>query len=314
MAKRRTIEDELRDLEATRDDPRAADSLAALRQALCHRSSHVVAKAAAIAGEGRVDELAVELCAAFDRFMAEPGADRGCAAKSAVADALFQIDHRADEQFLRGIRHVQMEASFGKSIDTAAALRGVCAMGLARAGLPEALVEVSQLLADPEPPARLAAARALACTGRDGAIPLLRFKALIGDDEPEVLSECLAGLLQIDSGDVMPFVTAFLDHRNANVQEAAALALGSSRRADAFEPLADWSRRIVDDGLRRTAFTAIALLRVEEGFAFLLELVADGSLATARDAVAAIGIYGDDSDLRDSVAARIRARDDADQF
>jgi hypothetical protein len=48
-------------------------------------------------------------------------ADRGCAAKTAVVRALEALAAPEDAIYLAGIRHVQMEGSFGPPIETAAA-------------------------------------------------------------------------------------------------------------------------------------------------------------------------------------------------
>ena len=47
-------------------------------------------------------------------------------------------------------------------MDTAAELRGVCALGLVRMGYRDVLVELADLLMDPEAQARMMAARSLA--------------------------------------------------------------------------------------------------------------------------------------------------------
>ena len=104
------------------------------------------------------------------------------------------------------MRHVQMEPGWGGSSDTAVELRAVCAMGLASTTYPNKLRELVNLLVDREWQARAGAVRAIAAVGSDAAALLLRFKALSGDKEPEVLSECFSGLLAIEGAEALPLV------------------------------------------------------------------------------------------------------------
>ncbi|MBW4694187.1 MAG: hypothetical protein KME27_20785 [Lyngbya sp. HA4199-MV5] len=59
---------------------------------------------------------------------------------------------------------------------------------------PLVMVELADLLVDPEPEARIGAARAIAYTQNEQGVPLLRLRVKIGDTSP-VLSECLIALL-----------------------------------------------------------------------------------------------------------------------
>ena len=61
------------------------------------------------------------------------------------------------EVALRGMRYEQWEPVYGGRVDTAANLRGRCAVMLARMRYPEAHIELVRLLVDAEAPARLAA-------------------------------------------------------------------------------------------------------------------------------------------------------------
>ncbi len=303
MAKSRAIEDALAELAAVRADPAAGDAAAALRRALKGKSSHVAAKAARLAGELELPALVPDLLAAFDKLMVDAvKSDPGCAAKHAIADALYRLGACEAGVFLRGIRHRQMEPVWGGRTDTATALRGVCALGLVRMNYREVLSELADLLADPEAPARADAARALAYSENELGAPLLRLKALLGDDDPSVVAECLTALLRLAPAASLPFVAQFLDRADAAQQEAAALALGGSRLPEAFDTLRQWWERTLKPDLRRTALLAIAMLRRDEGIDFLLAQVAGDSGPSARDAVAALSLYRHD----DSVAQRVR--------
>jgi hypothetical protein len=304
---RRKLEDVFAALAEARKDPTSAASLAELRQALAGKSPHAAAKAAKIAGGSEVTAVVPELLAAFDRFFEE--ADPGCSAKAAIADALYRIGHDDTAPFLRGIGHVQMEPVFGGRVDTAVDLRGSCALGLSRMGHRDALLYLADLLADPLPPARISAARAIAYRGGEDGAPLLRLRALLGDEEPAVVSECLGALLRISPRSV-EFVASFLRARGPEVAEAAALALGESRLAAAFEALRGWSRDVAGTPLERAAFLALASLRREEALDLLLGIVREGSLRSAERAVEALGLYRGDDALRSRVEDAVRSRDE----
>lgn len=291
--------------------PITEESLRELRQALSNRSPHLVAKAASIAGELDLASLTPDLEAAFDRMMVNPlASDKGCGGKAAIAEALYRLGAPSDGVFIRGIRHVQREPVFGGAADTAVPLRAHCAMGLARMGHPDLLLELADLLADSEPPARAAAARAIGYGGRGDGIPLLRYKALTGDADPGVVGECFASLLQLAPASSLAFVAGFLRSGHATVAEAAALALGQARPEGGFPVLRDWYRGVNDADLRRSGALAIALSRQDAATAFLLDEARRARPAAAADALRALAIYAHDPSLRARVLDAAAGRDD----
>jgi len=300
---RRSTEEALAALAEVRGRPVDSSSVEELRRELGNRSSHVVAKAAAAIAALEVEELKPDLVAAFERMMHTPEkTDPGCAAKTAIVSALDRLDHDDPDLFLRGIRHVQMEPVWGRQIDAAAELRAVCAIAIARMGYADALTELADCLADPEPPVRSAAARAVAVHGHPHGLPLLRLRALIPEADPEVLSDCLTALLDLDEDErTLRFVAGFLDAPRPEAQEAAALALGESRAAQAFDLLRSWWEHTTDHQLRGTALLAIAMLRRESALDFLVSLVAEGALTDALQAIAALRIHRVDETLRQRV-------------
>ena len=310
-AKSRSLEDTLALLHELRSDPLGNTSIETLRQVLAGKQSHAIASAAKIAGESEIIALVADLVAAFDRLMLNPAkSDPGCRAKAEIADALYRIGTDEVALFLRGVRHVQMEPVWGGRADTAIALRGVCALGLVRMHYPDVLSELADLLADPEAPARVAAARAIAYSENDNGVPLLRLKVLVGDVEPEVISECLAGLLKMAPSASLAFVARRLDAEPPAIREAAALALGGSRLREAFSVLRDWWQRTSESDLRRTALLAIAMLKHDEAIEFLLSLVATADGPTARQAIAALALYRHDGTLRQRVEYAVTQRSD----
>jgi len=311
MTKRRRLEESLAELNALRADPTSGPALAKLRQALASKTNHLAAEAARIAAEFQIESLEGDLASAFDRFMANPAkADPGCTAKAAIAEALYRIGYDQESLFLRGIHHIQLEPVYGGREDTAASLRAACALGLVRMRYPEAMLELAGLLADAELDARVGAVRAIANAQQDASLPLLRFKALIGDEEVRVLYECFGALLALSPESSLPFVARFLEADDAAVCEAAAIALGESRLGEAFDLLKTGWEKTLDPGLRHTALLAMAMLRHERAIDFLLSLVADAPPASASDAVAALEMYRRDELLWPRVEQLINARDD----
>lgn len=313
MAKKIDLDEVLAGLRKLRDDPDSDATLAELEGVLASRNSHAVAMAAKLTGELSLHALVPNLLAAFERFMQKPEkSDKGCHAKAEIAEALHQLDHDDPELYLRGIRHTQMEPVWGGKADSALALRGACARGLVRMQYRDVMVELSDLLADPEAPVRIDAARAIAYSGREDGAPILRLRVLAGDEDEQVISESLSALLSVAPRSSLRFAERRLYSADRVDREIAALALGSSRLPEALPLLCSWHERERDPELRSTALLAIAMLRFDEAFEFLLSLVADAPGPVARDAIAALGTYRHD----DALGARVRdaalGRGDAD--
>jgi len=269
----------------------------------------VVARASEIAGDYQLTPLESCLAEAFGRFMLNPvKVDPGCLAKAAIADALYRMDAYQADLYLRGIGHVQMEPVWGGREDTAAKLRGTCALALVRINYDHAMLELAQLLADPEPEARTSAARAIAYAGNvaEGE-PLLRYKALIGDDNPQVLSDCFGALLQLAPDTSLAFVAGFLQREDAAVQSAAAVALGESHLVQAFPFLETAWEDAFEPELKKTLMLAMALLRQERALSFLLALVAEGN-RPGRHALEALNMYRGDTRIWPRVEAAIRGQ------
>src|SRR5688500_16124707 len=128
------------------------------------------------------------------------GSDRACAARTTIAKALLATDAGSDatRAYLRGVRHRQFDGTpvGGRPSDTAGSLRGYCGLGLLSVRHPDALAELTDLLADEEPAARTSAARGLASTGREEAALLLRLRVRAGEASGDVLADCVTGMLR----------------------------------------------------------------------------------------------------------------------
>ena len=283
-----------------------------LRPYLANKSNLVVAKAAKIAGELHATELIAELSAAFERLMKDPQKlDKRCAAVTEIVGALYEMDYSEPGTYLRGLRHVQMEGSFGPPVDTAAALRGMCAQGLLRTRYRDAMTEVVQLLVDREPPARLGAVRALALNGGEAGVLLLRLKVLTGDKESQVLGACFSGLLAAATEQSLPFVAKYVDDEDEATAEAAIWALGESRLPGAVDVLKKKWERTLSRDIRKILLAALAASRLEEALEFLYSQLRTAHVRIASDVLEVLAPYAGNESIRRAVAEAVQQRGEA---
>jgi HEAT repeat protein len=289
------------------DDPEYAARQSLLRVALTGKSSFAVAAAADLLHETDRALLAL-VPEVFTRFLATSGpSDKGCTAKTALARALERTESSEDSVFRRGIAFSQPEPIFGGRQDSAVELRSICAMGLARLSPPGVLNLLAELLADPERGARAAAARALSCTGQDGAGPLLRYKALCGDDDPLVLAESLTSLVLLERAAALPFLRRFLTPDDPARADAAAMALGQSRLPQAIALLQEYAET-PPCAERKAALVSLAMLREPAATEYLLTLVREADSRIAVLAVEALGLHRYDAGLHKKVAEAVSTR------
>lgn len=297
MSKDDALKRQLAALNAAAEDPDSPASREEIRRALAGRSSHAAARAAEIAGESGLFDFIPDLVAAFERLL--PGgaaADPGCSAKTAIVAALLALEAPETELFLRGARTVQKEPVYGGQEDTAAQLRALSATGLALSGYEDTLIELARLLVDPEPDARMGAARAVSRASQPGGLPLLWLKALGGDPETPVMLEVFAVLLDLAPQKALPLVASHLSSRNVPLAEAAALAMGESRLPEALPPL-ELALANPDPSLRRAVMTAMAVLRTDAAIDRLISFVRDGNGWERRDALAALEMVRHDEHI-----------------
>lgn len=307
MAKARGADELLDNLGALRRKPLTPEAREQIAAGLAHRVNFVVAKAADVAREMKAADICSELQAAFARIFDN---DRGCAAKTALARAALELECPAEAIFRAGIRHVQMEGSFGAPVDVAAELRGLCALGLAQVRSRGFMGELAELLADPQPTARIGAVRALASAGREDGVLLLRFKARTGDPDQAIIGECLTALLQLQPRESLEMVGQFLDGSDEPLRAEAALALGSSKLPEALHMLKQRYSREAGSEFRQTLLSAIASLRLPAAVDFLSSLVETESSSEAAHVIRALRIYRHDSALRDRLSRTIDRRAD----
>jgi HEAT repeat protein len=311
MATPRSVDAKLARLREWRGQPCSPQLLPVLSAALRDSSNLVAAEAAELVGEARVADLAPALVESFERFLDNPvKKDKQCRAKIAIVEALNKLEF-ADEGFYgRGLRYAQREPVWGGARDTAVPVRVACAFGLVRLRHRGVLPLLVDLLADPEKGARVGAVQALVYSGTEAAGLLLRLKARVGDPEPEVVGECLGGFLELCPEQGVAFVAEFLGSAEAAIQEAALLALGSSRQPAVFEVLKSFAEHHPGE-LQEVAFVALALLRLPAATDHLLGLLADASPAVAPAVLNALAVQRYDPRVCERAAAAVAQNGDA---
>jgi hypothetical protein len=271
----RGFDEQMAALEELRGRELDADAVALVKKSLANRSNFLVAKAARLVEEAGLADLMPDLMAAYDRFFTNAEkTDPQCWAKNALSRALVKFDCRDKDVFLRGLRHHQMEPTWGGRSDTAGTLRGTCALAIVSCdGLDnqQLLVLLLDLLVDGDKSVRVEAVRALAQLG-EPAVVVLRLRALIAGEDPEVLGQCFAALLAIERDAAIPFVAGFLEAGDDPAAEAA-FALAEVRNPAALGVLLDRQKGITDEWFGGVLLSAIALTRLPEAIDFLLGMI-----------------------------------------
>ena len=271
-----------------------------LRKALAHRNNFLVSKAAKLVADAELFTLLPDVLAAYDRFFLDAAkSDPQCWAKNALVKALVKLEHRQKDAYLRGLRHHQMEGSYGGLSDTAGALRGACTHALVDCpGLSDAdlLGILLEPLTDADKTVRMEAARAIGEVGGVSAALLLRLRALLAKDEPEVLGAVYSALLAVEGTRAIDLVAAALKEGDDLAGEAA-FALADLRVPEALAALTARLRAGADGWFGGVLLSAIALTRLPEAIDFLVALIARDA-REAPAAIEAIGRTAPSTDLR----------------
>jgi HEAT repeat protein len=187
------------------------------------------------------------------------------------------------------MRHTQPEPSWGGSSDSAGTLRATCALALVQCrslAESELLAHLVELLADKDKAVRVEIVHAIEQIGSASAALLLRLRAILGSDEPEVLGACYSGVLRIEGVSAIPWVTRFLASGDDPAAEAA-LAIAGTHSSQGFELLRERFAKEADSWFCSILLSAIALTRQDAALEFLLDLIRTESLQ-AEAAIEAI--------------------------
>jgi hypothetical protein len=298
----RSIEQLLRELRA--DPP----SLDLVRSALVVKAAYAgvaVAAAAKVCEDHALRELTPELVAAFTALCA-PKRDPGCRGRAAIVHALHALEHWAPEVFVIGLRLVQMEGPPGAQFDEGAQIRGACAQSHVHLMRPDALDVCAEMLADSQSIARLGAARGIADSGRIDATALVRYKLARGPDDGEVLAACFDALFELRREVAIEVARAYLAKPDQRA-DAAALALGGHRVAEALDDLIKWAKRPHDLERKQIAHLALALLRSDGGNAALIDVIKNGNPANARSAAEALATFKQEPAITELITGAAKA-------
>lgn len=262
-------------LDALKGSELDAEAIALIKKALTNRSNFLAAKAARLAEEGALTDLVPDLILAYDRFFINAEkSDPQCWAKNALSRALSKLECRDKDVFLRGLRHHQMEPTWGGTSDSAGTLRANCAHALiACDGLDnqQLLVLLLDPLVDKDKSVRVEAVRALAQLG-ELAVPVLRLRALISGEDAEVLGQCFGALIAIEREEAIPFVAGFLEEGDDGAGEAA-FALAETRSPQALAALIHCQKSSHEPWFAGVLLSAIALTRLPEAIDFLVGMI-----------------------------------------
>jgi HEAT repeat protein len=289
MTGKKAFEQRVAALDALRESSEH-DRLDALRRALGDRNNFLVAKAADLVREWDLKQLTPELLTAFERFFEKADkTDPQCWAKNAISRALAAFEYQEADIFLRGMHHIQLEPVWGGRSDTAGTLRANCALGLVQCrsvSETDLLAHLIDLLADKDKAVRTEVVRAIEQLGSPSASLLLRLRAVLGADEPEILGACYGGILRIEGVSAIPWVSRFLSSADDSAAEAA-LALALTHSPEGFKVLRQCFDEAKDPWWRSVLLSAIALTRQDAALEFLIDLVRRESL-DAEGAIDAI--------------------------
>ncbi|MGD0631130.1 MAG: HEAT repeat domain-containing protein [Terracidiphilus sp.] len=316
LASSRGFDKELAELESLRSAvlSSSAPDLAvveALRKTLSHRNNFLVSKAAKLAADAELVALLPDVLSAFNRFFIDAAkTDPQCWAKNALSKALVKLGHRSKGEYLRGMRHHQMEPVWGGQSDTAGALRGTCTHalvdcpGISDADLLTALLEP---FTDSDKTVRMEAARAMAAVGGVSAAMLLRLRALLGKDEPEVLGAVYSSLLSLEGAAAIPLVAGALEDGDDTSAEAA-FALADQRSPEALAALLARLHAGADAWFTSVLLSAVALTRQPEAIDVLIATIARNA-REAPQAIEAIGRTAPSAELRSRVEQAVEQAD-----
>jgi hypothetical protein len=308
----RGFDEQMEALDALKGKTIDADGVALIRKSLAAKSNFLVAKASRLAEDAELTELVSELIAAFQRFFENAEkADPQCWAKNAISHALPRLGCRDKDVFLRGLHHHQLEPVWGGKSDSAGTLRANCAYALAACeGLPneDLLLLLLNLLVDKDKSVRVEVVRAMAQVG-ELAVPVLRLRALIPGEDPEVLAACFSALLAIDRDSHIPFVAQFLSLGDDAAGEAA-FALAETHSAAALDALLQVRRQpspaTAEPWFVGVLLSAIALTRLPEATDCLVRMIEQED-RDAPLAIEALGKLAPNEELR---ARIVKAVDD----
>lgn len=297
MAPRVSIDERMRQLHAVNKEGNLDQIREAATKGLNDSCHLIVAESAKIVCERALSSEIPGLIAKWQELIAHSNpikADKGCAAKTAIIEALRLLDCDEPDVYLAGIRYHQVEPAWPESEDTADNVRASSAFAIAisrRIRIVDKLNAFIDLLQGSRSD-RINAVKAIIETGNEAAIPVLRLKLHAGDFEIEVLGICMSGLLELAAAPSIPFIAQFLGNPSELVVCEAAAALGQCGQPAAIEALVAASKRCRDPEIQRSLLLSIGLSRDPAAIDFLIaQLEKERFAATVLEALKPSCVY-----------------------
>ena len=307
--RRASFEEEQAELSAVVANPRSDEARQRLLVALRSKRSLVVARAARLIKEHRLDGFVDELEVAFDRHMVDPvKSDPTCSAKIAAIEALDYCESDDAAPFVRAASHEQWEGGN----DTAAPMRARAVLALARLGYADFDLVAAQLLTDRTASVRQAALDALAYRGDRANAALALVKLRGGDEDPLVTLAAMTALLALAPARGLDELRGLLESDDGDKRELAAVALGQSRGDEALAILLDALERCMRAEERAPLLRGAGLHRSDRALDALLAVIAEYQEVDARAAIESLGARRFEPGVADRVRAAAARNDRAD--
>ncbi len=266
-----------RQLGYLRKQPDAPQGQGLIEQGLRSKNGHLALRCAQVIREHRLSGWEEPMQAAYFSLFTNPSNNEpGCMAKTALAEALDFADSQDPAPFLQGVDFVQKEGPKPQS-DNAVGLRVRCGLALVRLRVPEALIHLANLLADPEPTARASAPAALVFHGDEAGSALLRLKLLLGDPDFDVTLRCLQAYLALDLKRGLEMAESLIQTLDTPARAELALAIAETKLPDTLDLLQKNLASAIEERHVYAAVLALVTLRSKAS----MELVQ--SLAQGED-------------------------------
>ena len=294
-----TTQEKLQQLEKLNFDN--DDDIASLQAFLKLKNNLIAAKAAKCCAEHQLFNFCPELLSAFQYFVEKPEKDKGCFAKSAIVKALYELDYNNSDFYGQAITVRQPEPVWGGTVDTAVDVRCWAAYGLTLSPNTRIILQLVELLHDPEPQARLGAVKAIANTNPTHAEILLREKVLDGDVDGYIIGECFHQLIAIEPDHSLEFIQPYLYHDDEEWVEYAALAIAESHDSAAFTLLRDSIEQSFYDAKKHHLIKAMALHRSNHAIDFLLAQLTVVGRQEVESIIEALSIHRSNDGIRQRI-------------
>lgn len=296
MPGRVSIDELFRRLRQIRDEGDLTKIRDAVVKSFADHSNLIIAEAAKLIRDFELKGLEPVILATWKRLIEHPDpikVDKGCTAKTAIIEVLGQSDFDDPDFYLSAIRYEQVEPAWGGDVDTAENVRGGAALALARSQRLRGVDKLNAFvdLLQGSRADRMNAARAIADTGHESAVPLLRLKLLSDHSDLDVMGACMSGLLELAPAASIPLIGGFLKHPTESIVLEAAAALGICGRPKAVELLIAAFGRTANKETMKSLMLSIGLSRDPTAIDFLIGQLETGDAAAAFQALQPSCVY-----------------------